>query len=186
MGKRVTTIHASTRSSSGPSSSRANTKRPLAGLTDDIAEYEAASLVDALLVGNRNPGFDAIAPDGRRIQIRGRCVARPYKDSEFIGRIEMRQQFDAVLLVLLDKNFGIYNMFEASRGDFSQALQMTPHSRDTPRVPLQASIATASTPQGKRLLRPPIRRRSVLGAGARTLRQSGGSWPSLVGRLRIR
>jgi hypothetical protein len=48
-------------------------------------------------------GFDALRSDGRLLQIKGRCVPRHYKSSQRVGRIDVKQPFDAVLLVLMDE-----------------------------------------------------------------------------------
>ena len=53
---------------------RALTGKPL-GVTGEVAEYEAARLLAVDLTPARHAGYDAVRPgDGRRYQIKGRCL----------------------------------------------------------------------------------------------------------------
>lgn len=53
---------------------RVLTGKPL-GITGEVAEYEAARLLDVELTPARHAGYDAVRmADGRRYQIKGRCV----------------------------------------------------------------------------------------------------------------
>ena len=53
---------------------RTLTGKPL-GITGEVAEYEAARLLSLELTPARQAGYDAIRPsDGRRYQIKGRCL----------------------------------------------------------------------------------------------------------------
>jgi hypothetical protein len=92
------------------------TGRPL-GVTGEIAEYEAARLLSLSLVPARTPGIDAIRlSDGSFLQIKGRCVRRDRNhDSQRVGRIDVTKSFGAVLLVLMDEEYEVFEMHEASR-----------------------------------------------------------------------
>jgi hypothetical protein len=81
------------------------TKKPL-GVTGEVAEYEAAKHLKLKLAVARTPFFDAIGnEDGREIlyQIKGRAVDRGALRRGRVGSIKLNGEFDAVLLVLLDK-----------------------------------------------------------------------------------
>ncbi len=83
---------------------RALTGKPL-GVTGEVAEYEAARLLGVELTPARNAGYDAIRrSDGRRFQIKGRCMLSGCKPGQQMGSIDISKEFDAVLLVLLDEN----------------------------------------------------------------------------------
>jgi hypothetical protein len=80
------------------------TKKPL-GVTGEVAEYEAADKLGLTLEAARSPTFDACREeDGKKVrfQIKGRAVTKvdPYR-----GRVPKIKdgEFDAVLLILLDK-----------------------------------------------------------------------------------
>jgi len=104
------------------------TGRPL-GLTGEVAEYEAARLLKLELAPARTAGYDAIRKaDGRRFQIKGRCILPGAKPGQRIGKIDVRKDFDAVLLVLMDKNLNAFAIYEADRAPVIDAL-MAPGSR---------------------------------------------------------
>lgn len=101
------------------------TNKPL-GITGEIAEHEAATLLGLLLCSARQSGYDATEIlDGKeyRVQIKGRYMPDPKKVSARIGAIDISKPFDSVLLVLLDENYDAFAMYEASRDVVVAALQ---------------------------------------------------------------
>lgn len=103
---------------------RGLTGRPL-GVTGEIAEYEAARLLGVELSAVRQSGYDAIrqTSDGvQRLQIKGRCILPASKPGQRIGRIDLKRDWDIVLLVLLDENFEATAIYEASRPAVEKAL----------------------------------------------------------------
>ena len=97
------------------------TGKPL-GITGEIGEITAAELFNLKLTEARHPGFDAMAQDGRRIQIKSRCV-KP-KSSQRVGRINLNHDFDTVMLVLMDEDYEPLNVYEAMREDVERELQV--------------------------------------------------------------
>lgn len=98
------------------------TGKPL-GVTSEVAEFEAARYLDLQLMEARTAGYDATSRrDGRTYQIKGRCVLPNSKPSQRIGKIKKDKPFDAVLLVLLDKDFNATAIFEADRVSVIAAL----------------------------------------------------------------
>ncbi|HEX2996535.1 MAG TPA: hypothetical protein VHP14_17040 [Anaerolineales bacterium] len=100
------------------------TGKPL-GITGEVAEYEAARILNLELTAARQAGYDAIEKcDGyeRRLQIKGRCILPDCKPGQRLGSIDVTKDFDAVLLVLLDENFEATAIHEAERGEVITAL----------------------------------------------------------------
>ncbi|MGA9992181.1 MAG: hypothetical protein WBP86_07610, partial [Thiobacillaceae bacterium] len=100
------------------------TGKPL-GITGEVAEYEAARILGLTLTPARQAGYDAIETrDGRefRLQIKGRCVLEGSKPGQRIGSIDIKKEFDAVLLVLLNGNFEATAIYETSREAVIDAL----------------------------------------------------------------
>ncbi len=96
---------------------RVLTGKPL-GITGEVAEYEAARILGVELSPARQAGYDATEErDGRifRLQIKGRCVLEASRPGQRIGRIDIKKDFDAVLLVLLDSDFEATTIYEAPR-----------------------------------------------------------------------
>lgn len=103
---------------------RSLTGKPL-GITGEVAEFEAARILNLQLTTARQAGYDAIELSNgsrRKLQIKGRCVLEDSKRSQRVGRIKVDAEFDAVLLVLLDQNFDATVIYEADRGPVIAAL----------------------------------------------------------------
>jgi len=105
---------------------RSLTGKPL-GITGEIAEYEAARLLGLELTPARQAGYDAVErTDGqtRRLQVKGRCMLPGCKPGQRVGSIDIKKEWDAVLLVLLDENFEALEIYEALRVDVFNALSV--------------------------------------------------------------
>ena len=103
------------------------TGRPL-GITGEVAEYEAARLLNLSLSEVRQAGYDAMGSDDKRFQIKGRVILESSKPGQRMGRIRFDHDWDAVLLVLLDGDYAPLEIYEAQRIDVEAAL-MEPGSR---------------------------------------------------------
>jgi hypothetical protein len=109
------------------------TGRPL-GITAEVAELEAARILDVKLAEVRQAGYDATRPKAgapgaeEKLQIKGRCVLPDQARSQQIGRIKLAGEWDAVLLVLLDEQLEATAIWEADRASVETALT-TPGSR---------------------------------------------------------
>jgi hypothetical protein len=90
------------------------TGKPL-GVTGEVGEFIAAELMELKLTGARQPGYDAIAPDGRRIQVKARCILPTSKKSQHLGSIRLKHQWDTVMLILLNGDFKPLEIYEAKR-----------------------------------------------------------------------
>lgn len=105
---------------------RRATGKPLAGVSVEIAEYDAARLLNLELTGNAAAGFDAIGlgeREGKRIQIKGRTIFDETKKGQRIGQLSTEQPWDSVVLVLMDENHEAYEIYEAERENIVAALE---------------------------------------------------------------
>ncbi len=105
---------------------RRATGKPLAGVSVEIAEYDAARLLNLELVRNEAAGYDAVGHgerEGKRIQIKGRTIFDEGKKGQRIGQLSIEQPWDSVVLVLMDDNHEAYEIYEAQRADIIAALQ---------------------------------------------------------------
>jgi len=103
---------------------RALTGRPL-GVTGEIAELEAASILGLELAQVRQAGYDAIRHDAGgdwRIQIKGRCILPDSKPGQRLGGIDCAKDWDSAILVLLDADFNATAIYEADRAAVVAAL----------------------------------------------------------------
>jgi hypothetical protein len=103
------------------------TGRPL-GVTGEVGEFRAATLLGLRLCDARTAGYDAVSPDGKiRYQVKAR-VLQDGKRGGRLSRLDVSKEFDAVLLVLMRENYEVVGIYEASRDAVVSALTL-PGSR---------------------------------------------------------
>ena len=100
---------------------RQQTGRPL-GITGEVAEYEAARLLNLRLAPVRQCGFDAVRKDGTKLQVKARCILDSSKPGQRLGAIKLTKEWDVVLLVILDDQFETVEIHEAQRPEIEEAL----------------------------------------------------------------
>ncbi|GMR07215.1 MAG: hypothetical protein BMS9Abin26_0217 [Gammaproteobacteria bacterium] len=103
---------------------KALTGKPL-GITGEVAEFTAASLLGLVLAEARQAGYDAIQnKNGKeiKVQIKGRCLPENHKTGQRVGSIQLDKEWDTVVLVLLDHEFEPFEIYEAGRGPVTEAL----------------------------------------------------------------
>jgi hypothetical protein len=115
---------------------RRATGRPLPGVSGEISQYDAARLLDLELRPGENAGYDAIGRGrraGRRIQIKARAIFDQSKSGQRIGQIKIDQDWDIVILVLMDENFEPFEIYEAEREGLVEALAQDTGSKRSKR-----------------------------------------------------
>lgn len=111
---------------------RRATGKTLGGVTGEIAENDAARLLNLELSNNRNSGYDAIGlgkREGKKIQIKGRAIFDTAKSGQRIGQIKTHQEWDSVVLVLMNEDFEPVEIYEADRSDLMESLDETSDSK---------------------------------------------------------
>lgn len=98
------------------------TGRPL-GVTGEIAEFAAAEILDLELAEVRQAGYDAKAKNGEKIQIKGRCIIDKSKKGKKVGSIKIEKDWDKVILVLLNKGYEPFEIYEASRSEIEKEIK---------------------------------------------------------------
>lgn len=115
---------------------RRATGKPLAGVSVEIAEYDAARLLNLELVKQEGLGYDAIGcgeRDGKRVQIKGRTIFDENKKGQRLGQLKVEQPWDSVVLVLMDENHEPYEIYEAERDDIIGELDKSDGSKRSKR-----------------------------------------------------
>ncbi len=100
------------------------TGKPL-GVTGEVAEYEAARILNVELTPARQAGYDAIERikgATRKVQIKGRCLQENPKPGQRLGSIRTDHDWDVAFMVLLDHNFDATEIYEAERSAIIAAL----------------------------------------------------------------
>lgn len=99
---------------------RKTTGKTLPGVSNEIAEHDAVRLLDLELCQDRSKGFDAIgngSRKGKKIQIKARTIFDESKTGQRIGQIRIDKDWDSIVLVLLDREYLPFEIYEAQRED---------------------------------------------------------------------
>lgn len=106
---------------------RRATGKPLAGVSGEIAQHDAGRLLDLEICNPPVAGYDAVgcsgARKGKKIQIKGRTIFDEAKTGQRVGQLKMEQEWDAVILVLLDEELETFEIYEASRDELKDAME---------------------------------------------------------------
>ena len=103
---------------------RRATGQPL-GISTEIARHDACQLLDLEPAAEGVGGYDAIGHgerQGQRIQIKGRVIFDEAKRNQRIGQLKLDQEWDSVMLVLMDENYATESIYEADRLAIIEAL----------------------------------------------------------------
>ena len=103
---------------------RKATGKPL-GISGEIAEFDAADKLNLEISQEKAAGYDAIGKgsrEGKRIQIKGRAVFDEKKSGQRIGQLKIDQEWDLVVLVIMDENYDAVEIYEVSREIIMDAL----------------------------------------------------------------
>ncbi|WP_127477042.1 hypothetical protein [Sulfurivermis fontis] len=121
---------------------RRTTGQPLA-VSGEIAKYDAARLLDLEPCKDPNLGYDAVGRSGeragRRVQIKGRAIFDESKGGQRIGQLKLEQQWDSVMLVLMDEEFEPSEIWEAERAAVLDAVREAENSSRSKRGPMSVA-----------------------------------------------
>lgn len=104
---------------------RRATGKTMGGVSGEIAENDAARLLNLELVNDASLGYDAIGKgerEGKKIQIKGRAIFDESKSGQRIGQLKVTQEWDSVVLVIMNDDFEPVEIYEANREDLSESL----------------------------------------------------------------
>ncbi len=104
---------------------RRATGKSLPGVSGEIAEHDAAHALDLELCKQPQGGYDAIGRgerEGWRVQIKARAIFDGQKSGQRIGQLKLDQDWDSVVLVLMNEDFDSFEMYEAEREVIEEAL----------------------------------------------------------------
>ncbi|MGR9105703.1 MAG: DUF6998 domain-containing protein [Gammaproteobacteria bacterium] len=96
---------------------RLATGKTLPGVSSEIAQYDACRLLGLETCPEQGRGHDALSPNGKRIQIKGRTIFEESRTGQRIGQIKVNQEWDSVVLVLLDQDYECDEIYEAERAE---------------------------------------------------------------------
>lgn len=93
--------------------------KPLPGISNEIAEYDAVKLLRLETKPTGEGGYDAVDPKrgDKLIQIKSRTIFDESKSGQRIGQLKLDKDWDSVVLVLMDEDYEPYEIYEAERDD---------------------------------------------------------------------
>lgn len=104
---------------------RRTTGKPL-GISSEIAEFDAARLLDLELLKERPGGYDAVGNSGdrqdKRIQIKGRAIFDAEKSGQRVGQLKTDKDWDSIVLVLMNGDYEPVEIYECDREVVENAL----------------------------------------------------------------
>ncbi|MCP3867872.1 MAG: hypothetical protein GY703_07215 [Gammaproteobacteria bacterium] len=105
--------------------------KPLPGISNEIALHDAIRLLNLVQVVQPVGGIDATDPlrDHKKIQIKSRTIFDESKSGQRIGQIKVEQEWDSVVLVLMDEDYEPYEIYEAEREDLLEFMGKSSSSR---------------------------------------------------------
>ncbi len=95
------------------------------GISSEIAKHDACVLLGLEPCDNCG-GYDAIDKRDEKeikIQIKGRTIFNEAKSGQRIGQLKLEQDWDEVVLVLMDENFETFEIHKADRKAIDEALE---------------------------------------------------------------
>ena len=99
---------------------RRTTGKALPGVSGEIAEHDAARLLNLTICKEKSAGYDAVGRgkrEGKRIQVKARVIFDEEKSGQRVGQLKLDQEWDSVVLVIMDENYEPYEIYEAERDD---------------------------------------------------------------------
>lgn len=114
---------------------RRTTGKPL-GISAEIARHDACTYLE-LEPHEDAIGYDAMGltgeREGLRFQIKGRAIFDEKKGGQRLGQIKVDQNWDKILLVLMNEDFETTEIYEASREDMLDDIEEVGASNRTKR-----------------------------------------------------
>ncbi|MCG8426068.1 MAG: hypothetical protein MI754_01770 [Chromatiales bacterium] len=105
--------------------------KPLPGISNEIALHDAITLLRLEPVSGQAGGYDATDParDNRKIQIKSRTIFDESKGGQRIGQIKVDQDWESLVLVLMDDQYEPYEIYEADKEELLEYLDKSSSSR---------------------------------------------------------
>jgi hypothetical protein len=102
------------------------------GISNEIATHDVIRLMKLVPAEPGAGGYDAIGTgsrEGKYIQIKGRTLFNDKKSGQRVGQIKMEQDWDSVMLILMNENYEAQAIYEADRETLTEAAEETSEKR---------------------------------------------------------
>jgi hypothetical protein len=102
------------------------TGKPLPGVSNEIAEHDAAKFLRLELSEDRSDGYDATRELGvgpKKVQIKARTIFNDNYRGQRLGQLKLDKDWDSVVLVLMNEDYQAFEIYEATRDDIFDNLK---------------------------------------------------------------
>lgn len=102
------------------------------GISNEIATHDVIRLMKLVPAEPGAGGYDAIGTgsrEGKYIQIKGRTIFNDKKSGQRVGQIKMEQDWDSVMLILMNEDYEAQAIYEADRETLVGATAETSEKR---------------------------------------------------------
>ncbi|MDT8385522.1 MAG: hypothetical protein RRB22_14030 [Gammaproteobacteria bacterium] len=102
------------------------------GISNEIATHDVIRLMKLVPAEPGAGGYDAIGTgvrEGRYIQIKGRTIFSDAKSAQRVGQIRLEQDWDSVMLILMDEDYEAQAIYEADREAIVAAVEESSEKR---------------------------------------------------------
>jgi len=103
------------------------------GISGEIAEFDAAKLLNLDLITPKPGGYDAVGKSGawkdKRVQIKGRVLFEDSKGRARIGQMKTDMDWDSIVLVVMDDDYEAIELYECDREVVENALEEAPKNK---------------------------------------------------------
>jgi len=102
------------------------------GISNEIATHDVIRLMKLVPAEPGAGGYDAIGTgsrEGKYIQIKGRTIFDEKKSGQRIGQIKLDQDWDSVMLILMNEDYEAQAIYEADRAVLVDAMEETSEKR---------------------------------------------------------
>lgn len=102
-------------------------------VSGEIARYDVSRQLDLTLCHDNNCSYDATGNNqrkGLRVQIKSRIIGDTAKPCHRIGQLNIKGDWDIVILSLMDNEFEPLEMYQASRNEILEAMSASSNNRN--------------------------------------------------------
>ncbi len=112
------------------------------GIGNEIAKNDACNYLNLQPINDNFSSFDALGKgqrEGLKVLIKGRAIFDQKKSGARIGQLKVEQQWDLLVLVLMNEDFDAYEIYEISRAQVIAEVESAAQSNRSKRGAMSIS-----------------------------------------------
>ncbi len=112
------------------------------GIGNEIAKNDACNYLNLEPINDNSSSFDALGKGeraGQKVLIKGRAIFDQKKSGARIGQLKVEQEWDLLVLVLMNEDFEAFEIYEISRSEVITELETAAKSNRSKRGAMSIS-----------------------------------------------